>query len=90
MQVPRGIIIILSYPDTIVRPAYWKRFSKFWSKIDVGRDHAGQTEYAALQLIKKPASKINYLDFGKYITSYNNGRMRSKETTPELEISIAA
>ena len=62
MQVPSGIIIILSYPDTIVRPAYWKRFSKFWSKIDVGKDHAGQTEYAALQLIKKPASKINYLD----------------------------
>ena len=84
MQVPSGIIIILSYPDTIVRPAYWETLNKFWSKIGVGGDHA------ALLLIKKVSSEINYLDFGRYITSYNNGHMRSKESNPELEISIAA
>lgn len=90
MQTHGGIIIILSYPDTIVRPAYWETFSKFWSKIGVGRDHAVQAGHAALLLIKKGTSEINYFDFGRYITSYGNGRVRSKETDPELVISIAA
>ena len=69
MQAPSGIIIILSYPDTIVRPAYWETFSKFWSKIGVGGDHAVRAGHAALLLIKKDTSEINYFDFGKYITS---------------------
>jgi hypothetical protein len=90
MQTSDGIIIILSHPDTIVRPAYWETLSKFWSKIGVGGDHAVQAGHAGLLLIKKGTSEINYFDFGRYITSYGNGRVRSKETDPELEISIAA
>ena len=31
-----GIIIILSYPDTVVRPAYWETLSSFWPKIGIG------------------------------------------------------
>lgn len=34
-----GIIIILSYPDTIVRSAYWKKSSKIWPLIGIGSKH---------------------------------------------------
>jgi hypothetical protein len=90
MQNSDGIIIILSYPDTIVRPAYWEVLSNFWPKIGVGGEHAVQAGHAALLLIEKGKSEINYFDFGRYITSYGNGRVRSKETDPELEVSVAA
>jgi hypothetical protein len=90
MQNSNGIIIILSYPDTIVRPAYWEVLSNFWPKIGVGAEHAVQAGHAALLLIEKGHSEINYFDFGRYITSYGNGRVRSKETDPEVAVSIAA
>tara|TARA_B100000787_G_scaffold4691_1_gene3529 strand:- start:273 stop:1280 length:1008 start_codon:yes stop_codon:yes gene_type:complete len=90
MYNPDGIIIVLAYPDTIVRPAYWERLSTFWPKIGVGGSHAVQAGHAALLLIQKKKSEINYYDFGRYITTYGNGRVRSKETDPEIKISIPA
>lgn len=89
-QQNNGIIIILSYPDTIVRPAYWEPSSKIWPLFGIGGKHAVQAGHAALLLIKKESSEINYFDFGRYITSYGNGRVRSKETDPELMIPLKA
>ncbi|WP_088324897.1 DUF6695 family protein [Polaribacter tangerinus] len=89
-QHPNGTIIILSYPDTIVRPAYWEKITKFLPKIGVGSKHAVQAGHAALLLLKKNCSEINYYDFGRYITSYGNGRVRCKETDPELVVPIKA
>ena len=90
MKISDGIIIMLSYPDTVVRPAYWEFSSKIWPKIGVGGKHAVQAGHAALLLLQKNNSEINYFDFGRYITSYGNGRVRCKETDPELEITIPA
>ena len=89
-KINDGIIIIISYPDTIVRPAYWEPSSKIWPLIGIGGKHAVQAGHAALLLVKKGKSEINYFDFGRYITSYGNGRVRSKETDPELNIPIKA
>ena len=85
-----GIIIILSYPDTVVRPAYREFSSKIWPKIGVGSKHAVQAGHAALMLIKRNAPKIKYFDFGRYITTNGNGRTRSEETDPELKVNIEA
>jgi hypothetical protein len=85
-----GIIIILSYPDTVVRPAYWETLSSFWPKIGIGSKHAVQAGHSALLLIKKNSPEIKYFDFGRYITSYGNGRVRSYETDPELYIPLKA
>lgn len=90
IQNTDGVIIILSYPDTIVRPAYWEPLSNFWPMIGIGGKHAVQAGHAALLLIKKESSEINYFDFGRYITSYGNGRVRSKEIDPDVAISIKA
>ena len=51
-----GIIIILAYPDTIVRPAYWEKLSNFWPMIGVGGKHAVQAGHAALLLIQNNKS----------------------------------
>lgn len=85
-----GILIILSYPDTVVRPAYREFSSKIWPKIGIGSKHAVQAGHAALLLIKKNNPEILYFDFGRYITSDGYGRTRSVETDPELEVNIKA
>jgi hypothetical protein len=90
MLKPDGIIIILSYPDTIVRPAYWEFSSKIWPLFGVGGKHAVQAGHAAFLLIKKGSSEIEYFDFGRYITSFGKGRVRSKESDPELYIPLNA
>lgn len=90
MQNSDGIIILLSYPDTFVRPAYWEHSSKIRPLIGVGKKHALKAGHAALLLLQKNKSEINYFDFGRYITSYGNGRLRAKETDPEVAFSIPA
>jgi hypothetical protein len=85
-----GIIVILSYPDTFVRPAVWEFSSRFWPYLGIGHKNAVQAGHAALLLIKKKDLEINYFDFGRYITTYKNGRVRSKETDVEVSIPIRA
>jgi len=90
MSHSNGIIVILSYPDTFVRPANWEFSSKFWTYFGIGSKNAIQAGHAALLLIRKNETQINYYDFGRYITTYKNGRVRSKETDVELHIPISA
>lgn len=89
-SVADGIIVILAYPDTIVRPAYTEFSSKIWPKIGIGGKHAVKAGHAALLLIKKNNPEINYYDFGRYITTFGFGRVRSAETDAELVIPIQA
>ena len=85
-----GIIVILSYPDTFVRTSYWEFSSKFWPLIGIGDKNKILAGHSALLLIQKNKPNIDYFDFGRYITSYGNGRVRSKITDPELHIPITA
>ena len=85
-----GIIITLAYPDTIVSQANWEFSSKFLPYIGIGNKKAVQAGHAALLLIHKKNKSVDYFDFGRYITSYSMGRVRSKETDPELTIPLKA
>lgn len=85
-----GFVVILSYPDTVVRPAYSEFSSKVWPLFGVGTKHAVQAGHAALLLIEKKSGKVEYFDFGRYITSTGYGRVRSKDTDVELEVPIKA
>ena len=89
-EVENAIIVILSFPDTIVRPAYWEFSSKIWPRIGIGTKHAIKAGHSALLLIKKNEPEIKYFDFGRYMTSYGNGRVRSFETDPEIYIPLKA
>ncbi len=90
MHTSNGIIVILSYPDTVVRPAYSEFSSKIWPLLGIGSKHGVQAGHAALLLVNKDSKEINYFDFGRYITSYGKGRVRSKETDPELRVPFTA
>ena len=81
-------IVILSYPDTVVRPAYTEFSSKVWPLFGVGGKHAVQAGHAALLLIPKDTSEVEYFDFGRYITAFGFGRVRSQKTDVELQIPI--
>lgn len=85
-----GVIVVLSYPDTVVRPAHSEFSSKVWPKLGIGGENAIQAGHAAMLLIDKTTNQVDYYDFGRYITSYGSGRVRSKETDPELKVPFTA
>ena len=85
-----GFVVILAYPDTIVRPAHGEFSSKIWPLFGVGGKHAVQAGHAALLLISKETNKINYFDFGRYVTSDGYGRVRSEITDCEVEVPMKA
>ena len=89
-KIENAIIVILSFPDTIVRHAYWESSSRILPKIGIGNKHAIKAGHSALLLIKNNEPEIKYFDFGRYITSYGNGRVRSYETDPEIYIPLKA
>ncbi|MGY5351905.1 DUF6695 family protein [Wenyingzhuangia sp. IMCC45533] len=90
MRVADGVIVVLSYPDTVVRPAYTEFSSKIWPFFGVGGKDAVQAGHAALLLINKQSRSVDYYDFGRYITSFGYGRVRSKDTDVELQIPLKA
>ncbi|MDA9339682.1 hypothetical protein N9Q68_01785 [Polaribacter sp.] len=90
MSKSNGIIIILAYPDTVVKPSKRDVLSTVLPYLGIGTKNGIQAGHAALLLIKKGVSEINYFDFGRYITTDKNGRVRSKETDFELHIPILA
>ncbi|WP_139958903.1 DUF6695 family protein [Flavicella sediminum] len=83
-----GFIVVLAYPDTIVKPATRELISKVWPLLGVGGNKAVQAGHAALLLIKKETNKIAYYDFGRYITSDGMGRVRNVDTDCEVHIPM--
>lgn len=84
-----GIILTLAYPDTIVMVSEeW--FSPFLRYVGVGKKDYLRAGHAALVLINKETGVLEYHDFGRYITSEPNGRVRGSDTDNELHFPIKA
>nr|WP_321231843.1 DUF6695 family protein [uncultured Psychroserpens sp.] len=84
-----GIILTLAYPETIVSHAKeW--YSPFLRFLCVGNKKHVRAGHAALVLIDKSTGVLEYYDFGRYITSVPNGRIRGRETDFELNFPITA
>ena len=84
-----GIILTLAYPDTIVMVAdEW--YSPFLHLIGIGKKNYVRAGHAALVLINKKTGILEYHDFGRYITSEPNGRVRGRETDNELHFPLKA
>lgn len=82
-----GLIIILAYPDTIVRLAdEW--YSFILRFIGIGKKNYIRAGHSALVLIDKDTEILEYYDFGRYITAQSTGRVRGKDTDHELDFSI--
>lgn len=85
-----GFIVILAYPDTIVSTANGELISRVWPYLGVGGKNKVQAGHAALLLISKETSEIEYFDFGRYITSDTYGRVRGQKTDYEVKIPMKA
>ncbi|MBC2844541.1 DUF6695 family protein [Winogradskyella flava] len=84
-----AFIFTLAYPETIVSHAEeW--YSKFLPFLFVGGKKHVRAGHAALVLIDKSTGVLEYHDFGRYITSEPNGRVRGRETDFELNFPIKA
>ncbi len=84
-----GIILTLAYPDTIVMVSEeW--FSPYLRFLGVGKKNYLRAGHAALVLIDKETGVLEYHDFGRYITSEPNGRVRGRDTDNELAFPIKA
>ena len=84
-----GIILTLAYPETIVSHAEeW--YSPFLRFLYIGNKKHVRAGHAALVLIDKSSGILEYHDFGRYITSSPNGRVRGRETDFELHFPIVA
>jgi len=84
-----GIILVLAYPETIVMVSEeW--FSPFLKYLGVGKKDYLRAGHAALVLIDKTKGDIEYHDFGRYITSEPNGRVRGAKYDRELAFPLNA
>lgn len=81
--------MVLAYPETIVMVAdEW--YSRFLHWIGVGKKNYVRAGHAALTLINKETGILEYHDFGRYITSEPNGRVRGRDTDGELNFPVKA
>ena len=79
----------MAYPETIVMVAEeW--YSPFLRYLGVGKKNYLRAGHAALVLIDKTTGILEYHDFGRYITTEPNGRVRGRDTDHELEFPIKA
>lgn len=85
-----GFIVIIAYPETVVRTANGELISKIWPLFGVGGQQQVMAGHAAMLLISKETNKVHYFDFGRYITSNTFGRVRSEETDNEVHIPFSA
>ncbi len=89
MKVNTGIILVLAYPETIVKVA--KEWYSFLLRyVGVGKKDYLKAGHAALVLINKSSGVLEYHDFGRYITKEPHGRVRGLRYDAELNFPIRA
>ena len=89
MENNSGIILVLAYPETIVMVAdEW--YSPYLKYLGIGKKDYLRAGHAAMVLIDKAKGDLEYHDFGRYITSEPNGRVRGKRYDRELEFPLKA
>lgn len=84
-----GIIIVMAYPETVVMVAdEW--YSPFLRFLHIGKKNYLRAGHAALVLIDRKTGNLEYHDFGRYITSIPNGRVRGAKYDTELNFPLKA
>lgn len=85
-----GKIIPVAYPDTFVRYGSEYIQQKILPRFGLGKNGYIKAGHALLLLIENKTGYIHYFDFGRYVTPYKTGRVRSEKTDIELNIPIVA
>lgn len=89
MKTNNGIILVLAYPETIVRVTdEW--YSKFLPYAGIGTKNFVKAGHAALVLVDRESGNLDYFDFGRYVVPQGFARVRSRDTDHELKFDIKA
>ncbi len=80
--------IIVSWPETTIRGD--ESWMMFFKKIGIVKNLNFVVGHTGVILVCHKTGDILYYDFGRYITSRKNGRARSKDSDPRLELPIKA
>jgi len=84
-----GVLISLAFPEEFVSmiPAWYKKPLEWIGLINNELICAG---HSALAIVEGETGKIEYADFGRYITPFGKGRTRTALTDPECTIEVRA
>lgn len=85
-----GKIIPIAFPDTFVKYSEVGFQKTILSAFGLGRNGYVKAGHALLLLVENNTGNIQYFDFGRYVTPYGQGRVRSVTTDAELLIPFKA
>ena len=85
----KGAIIMLAWPNTpaIQVNSWYEPITKMLGFNKNGYYIAG---HSALVLVEPITGELHYFDFGRYHTPAKHGRVRDKNTDPDLSVNIKA
>lgn len=84
-----GTIVPLAFPETgAVVEGKWYDYPMKW--VGVVKNDMWPVGHAALLLINHANGEVHYMDFGRYHTPYQKGRVRDKYTDPDVEVKTKA
>ncbi len=82
-------IIALAWPNTkVVREGKWYDVPMKW--VGAIKNNYYNAGHAALLLINHQNGAVHYFDYGRYHTPTYFGRVRDKETDPDVSVNITA
>lgn len=84
-----GTIVAIAFPETgAVIEGKWYDYPMKW--VGVVKNDRWPVGHAALLLINHTNGEIHYMDFGRYHTPYQKGRVRDKYTDPDVTVYTKA
>ncbi|PJB15301.1 MAG: hypothetical protein CO118_04095 [Flavobacteriales bacterium CG_4_9_14_3_um_filter_32_8] len=82
-------IIALAWPNTkVVKEGKWYDIPMKW--LGVIKNNYYNAGHAAFLLINHQNSNVHYFDYGRYHTPIYHGRVRDKETDPDVAVNLKA
>jgi hypothetical protein len=86
---PADFAIAIAWPETYCKqPGYW--YDSITELLGFNKNHYYKAGHAALVLINSETKKCHYFDFGRYITPFQHGRVRSEITDHGLKVKTLA
>lgn len=84
-----GTIVPLAWPDTgAIVEGKWYDYPMKW--VGVVKNDMWPVGHAAMCIIDHSNGEVHYMDFGRYHTPYQKGRVRDKYTDPDVTVNTKA
>lgn len=89
MKSKKDSIIVLAWPETnVIQVNMW--YDRITRWLGYNKNEYYKAGHSAAILIENKTGKAHYFDFGRYHTPPQHGRIRDKETDPELNFKTIA